>query len=235
MWRTASPRRAAQSRRSSPAPLLKAQSFWPFRFGDAGRRAPAFQHFGVQVDDSAIWPAKPSETEKHIDFSEKLKRLAVFHGEGLHNAVAWRRWQTAMDAWCALWVWPIEKAALLPSRSSFIADLALVLEGRMGGRVPAAADFTSRAAQGALFETVMVPGRKDSGKLFSTEERAAVLERIELLGDVDVDKLIKVSSWLPTAIEVAAKRRFMHYDLEFADVMRERQGFRPACSVISAH
>ena len=176
-------------------------------------------------DDIAIWPAKPSETEKHIDFSEKIKRLAAFHGDGLHNAVAWKRLRTAMDAWCALWVWPIDKAALLPSRPSFIADLALVLEGRMGGRVPTAADFASRPAQGTLFETVMVPARRGSGELFATEERAAVLERKELFGDVDVDKLIAASSWLPTAMDVARKRRFMHFDLEFADIMRERKGF----------
>ena len=70
-------------------------------------------------DDIAIWPAKPSETEKHVDFSDKIKRLATFHGDGLHNAVAWKRLRTAMEPWCALWFWPIENAALLPSRASF--------------------------------------------------------------------------------------------------------------------
>ena len=95
----------------------------------------------------------------------------------------------------------------------------------MGGRVPTAADFASRPVQGALFETVIVPGRRGSGELFATEERAAVLERKELFGDVDVEKLIAASSWLPTAMDVARKRRFMHFDLEFADIMRERRGF----------
>ena len=176
-------------------------------------------------DDFAIWPAKPSETEKHADFSDKIKRLEAFHGDGLHNAVAWKRLRTAMDAWCALWVWPIDKAALLPSRASFIVDLALVLEGRMGGSIPTAANLAARPVQGTLFETVMVPGRKNSGALFAPEERAVVLERKDLFGDVDVEELVAASSWLPTAIEVAKKRRFMHYDLEFADVMRERRGF----------
>ncbi len=176
-------------------------------------------------DDFAIWPAKPSETEKHADFSDKIKRLEAFHGDGLHNAVAWKRLRTAMDAWCALWVWPIDKAALLPSRASFIVDLALVLEGRMGGSIPTAANLAARPVQGTLFETVMVPGRKNSGALFAPEERAVVLERKDLFGDVDVEELVAASSRLPTAIEVAKKRRFIHYDLEFADVMRERRGF----------
>ena len=95
----------------------------------------------------------------------------------------------------------------------------------MGGSIPTAADFAARPVQGTLFETVMVPGRKNSGALFAPEERAAVLERKDLFGDVDVEDLIAASSWLPTAMEVAKKRRFMHYDLEFADVMRDRRGF----------
>lgn len=176
-------------------------------------------------DDIAIWPARPSDTEKHADFSEKIKRLAAFHGEGLHNAGAWKRLKTTMDAWCALWVWPIEKATLLPSRASFIADVALVLEGRMGGNVPSTADYSTRPAQGILFEPVLVPGGKNSGALFATEERAAVLARKDLFGDVDIEKLVGASTWLPTAMGVAKNQHFMHYELEFADIMRDRRGF----------
>ena len=41
----------------------------------------------------------------------------------------------------------------------------------------------------------------------------------------DVEKLIAASPWMPTAMRVAGRRRFMHFELEFADVMRERGGF----------
>jgi hypothetical protein len=176
-------------------------------------------------DDIVIWPEKPSPTEQHIDFQDKLKRLARFHGAGVKNAVSWRRLRTAMDAWCALWFWPVDKAGLLPSRATFISDLALVLEGMMGGHVSQQKAFATGVAQGRLFETVNVPGKTGSGTLFELEDRAAALHKVDLFGDVDIDKLIAASSWLPIAMAVAGKQKFMHFDLEFADIMRERGGF----------
>jgi hypothetical protein len=176
-------------------------------------------------DDIAIWPAKAASNEKHIDFQEKLKRLANFHGAGVKNAVAWRRLRTAMDAWCSLWFWPVDKANLLPSRATFISDLALVLEGKMGGQVLPQNAFATGSAQGRLFETVYVPGKADSSSLFEPEDRAAALHKVDLFGDVDIDKLVATSSWLPIAMGVAHKQKFMHFELEFADIMRERGGF----------
>ena len=34
-----------------------------------------------------------------------------------------------MDAWCALWLWPLDKADLLPSRAEFLQGMAMILEG----------------------------------------------------------------------------------------------------------
>jgi hypothetical protein len=39
------------------------------------------------------------------------------------------RLRLAMDAWCALWVWPIENARELPSRAEWISGLRTVLSG----------------------------------------------------------------------------------------------------------
>jgi len=95
----------------------------------------------------------------------------------------------------------------------------------MGGHVEKPKGFAITSPQGQLFETVTVPGRKGADTLFELEDRAATPSKADLFGDVDVDKLIEASTWLPTAMEVATKHRFMHFDLEFADVMRERGGF----------
>jgi N-6 DNA Methylase len=176
-------------------------------------------------DDITIWPAVQGAIERHIDFQEKIRRLGRFHGEAAKNTVAWRRLRTAMDAWCSLWFWPIDKTDLLPLRASFLNDITLVLEGRMGGQIVTQTVFATGTAQGRLFETVSVPGGKDAGTLFKTEERATQLNKVDLFGDVDVDRLIEASNWLPTAMTVARRRKFMHFDLEFADVMRERGGF----------
>ncbi len=82
---------------------------------------------GEVNDDISIWPASRREDERHVDFQEKMRRLARFHGDGVRNSVPWRRLRAAMDAWCALWFWPVDKADLLPSRAIFLQGLDLVL------------------------------------------------------------------------------------------------------------
>lgn len=176
-------------------------------------------------DDISIWPAEPGPDERHVDFQEKIRRLMSFQGEGVKNTVSWRRLRSAMDAWCALWFWPLDKADRLPSRTKFFQDLDLILTQGVDNQQVVTGAFATGSPQGRLFETVTIPGQKGSGSLFRTEERIVEVRRNDLFGDVDVSKLIEASPWLPTAMEVARRHRFMHFDLEFADIMRERRGF----------
>ncbi|MBB3020410.1 hypothetical protein FHR70_003491 [Microvirga lupini] len=176
-------------------------------------------------DEISIWPAEPQPNERHVDFQEKIRRLESFQGQGVKNAVSWRRLRSAMDAWCALWFWPIDQADKLPSRTKFFQDLDLLLSQGVDNQKVVTGAFATGASQGRLFETVTLPGAKGSGALFRTEERVVELRKNDLFEDVNVDQLIKASPWLPTAMDVAHRRRFMHFDLEFADVMRERGGF----------
>ncbi|QRM36034.1 Eco57I restriction-modification methylase domain-containing protein [Microvirga sp. VF16] len=176
-------------------------------------------------DDISIWPAEPRPDERHVDFQEKIRRLMTFQGEGVKNAVSWRRLRSAMDAWCALWFWPLDKADQLPSRTKFFQDLDLILTQGIDNQKVVTRAFATGAPQGRLFETVTLPGEKGSGSLFRTEERVVELRRNDLFGDIDVGKLIDASPWLPTAMNVTRRHRFMHFDLEFADVMRDRGGF----------
>lgn len=176
-------------------------------------------------DDISIWPAEPRPDERHVDFQEKIRRLMSFQGEGVKNAVAWRRLRSAMDAWCALWFWPVDMAYELPSRTKFFQDLDLILTQGVDNQKVVTGAFATGSPQGRLFETVTLPGQKGSDSLFRTEERVVELRRNDLFGDVDVGKLIEASPWLPTAMKVAHRHRFMHFELEFADIMRERGGF----------
>ncbi|AWN34400.1 hypothetical protein [Methylobacterium radiodurans] len=180
---------------------------------------------GEVNDDITIWPSAPRGDERHVDFQEKIRRLATFQGQGVRNSVAWRRLRAAMDAWCALWFWPVDKAGLLPSRTKFFQDLDLVLTQGVEGQSVTINAFATGSPQGRLFETITLPAEKGASVLFRAEERVVDLRRDDLFSDVDVDKLIAASPWMPTAMNVASSRRFMHFDLEFADVMRERRGF----------
>ena len=57
----------------------------------------------------------------------------MYRSENAKNAGAYARLKFAMDYWCALWFWPIDKADLLPSRSEFLNDMYNVHD--LGGAV----------------------------------------------------------------------------------------------------
>ena len=188
--------------------------------------ADRLEEMRVEVNDEiAIWPQAAKFDERHVDFSDKMVRFATFHGDGASNSVAWRRLKATMDAWCALWFWPIDKADLLPSRSKFFQDMDLLLTQGIGNQTVEVSAFATGPSQGRLFEAVPSAAGARLGLTSSGEARVVEINRSSLFEEVDVEKLIQASPWLPTAMKIAARQRFMHFDLEFADVMRERGGF----------
>jgi type I restriction-modification system DNA methylase subunit len=47
------------------------------------------------------------------------------------NSSPFQRLKLIMDYWCSLWYWPIEKAESLPSRSEYILEMTMLLEGEL--------------------------------------------------------------------------------------------------------
>ena len=66
--------------------------------------------------------SKPTTTaEKDAIFDQELAS-----DRRVKASSPYRRLKLAMDYWCALWFWPIEKVDLLPTRDEYIADLMLL-------------------------------------------------------------------------------------------------------------
>ena len=134
----------------------------------------------------------------------------LYKSEHMRNAGPYARLKFAMDYWCALWFWPIDKADLLPSRSEFLFDMSLILEGTM-----AAVNITDSAKDGQL-------------SLFPTEMEQMALDIIDTYGTdtiVDIPRLRQENPRLDLAAQIADKNKFMHWELEFADLFAERGGF----------
>lgn len=55
--------------------------------------------------------------------------------------------------------------------------------------------------------------------------KAAEKRQDSLFRETNVEALIETFDWLTVAVEVAARERFVHFDLIFADVMKTRGGF----------
>ena len=128
----------------------------------------------------------------------------------MKNAGPYARLKFAMDYWCALWFWPTDKADLLPSRSEFINDMNLILVGTISS-----GDTSNMLEYQQL-------------SLFPTEQDE-IISKINALfpgqSEVDIDNLCKLFPRLELVREIAEQNKFMHWELEFADLFQERGGF----------
>lgn len=133
-----------------------------------------------------------------------------YKSEHMKNAGPYARLKFAMDYWCALWFWPIDKAELLPSRSEFLNDLSLILEGTI----------TTKKGQNLL--------ASKEQSLFPTDEEELAAKIYDLFPGqsvVDLDSLCNLFPRLDLVRQIAQKNHFMHWELEFADLFAECGGF----------
>ncbi len=172
-----------------------------------------------------IWPEGAKKRGQAMDYRQKRELLRAFQNETAGNSLPYKRLKTAMDAWCALWCWPLDKVDELPDRSEFLFGLSMVLEGGMtdSGEVFTPSHSQLGPRQGEMFNTVL-EAANGGDSLFEVKEVPA-FKQARLFHEVNVDTLVSQTPWLQTAGEVASRLRFAHFDLLFADVLRERGGF----------
>ncbi len=153
--------------------------------------------FGQEPPDPG---RKPTTTEAKDRILEQ-----EMYSEDVRTSSPYRRLKLAMDYWCALWFWPIEKADLLPGRAEYLFDLTLILEGNL---------FQAGPAVGEQLE--MFP---------DTRPRQMSLDLVDKFGFVDVDRLCRESPRLGLVQALGERYRFLHWELEFADLFERRGGF----------
>ena len=167
---------------------------------------------GAKTQDAlSIFGHEDDAVDSHTTIRQKDKIFSeLYKSEHMRNAGPYARLKFAMDYWCALWFWPIDKAELLPTRSEFLFDMSLILEGTM-----TSVNITDSAKDGQL-------------SLFPTEMEQIALDIIDTYGTdtiVDIPRLRQENPRLDLAAQIAEKNKFMHWELEFADLFAERGGF----------
>ncbi len=156
-------------------------------------------------DELHVWP-DPAPNHMLLTTAQKdsiYQREML--SEQVRNASPYRRLKLVMDYWCALWFWPVDKADQLPSREEWWFDLELLI---LGNASPA-----SGSAAGDLFPETTLKGNLN----FSPER--------DRHGHVNLDILIETNPRLRTAQQLATSLHFFHWELEFADIFKERGGF----------
>lgn len=161
------------------------------------RTSDPIQVFGQPVPEGKR-KLTSTEWKDRVFYQEMLSK-------DIHNSSLYRRLKLVMDYWCALWFWPIEKANLLPSREEFFLELSLILEGNVFDRVYA--------------------HKEQMGLFPDTRPKQLTLKLVDEFGHVDADRLCRESARLGLVNELAAKYRFLHWELQFADIFTDRGGF----------
>lgn len=157
-------------------------------------------------DRLSVFGHEEDENEFALSTKEKDRILREeYYSEGQMNAGPYARLKFAMDYWCSLWFWPIEEAEMLPSRSEYIWELSLILEG----------------------DIFVVNGETEQLGLFNTESvKQTLIDTFAGdLGQVDLDMLCEKRPRLKIVKDLAEKQKFHHWELEFADVFEKRGGF----------
>ena len=162
-------------------------------------------------DNFSVFGHKDTNKDYHTTIRQKDKILSeLYKSENMRNAGPYARLKFAMDYWCALWFWPIEKADLLPSRSEFFFDMSLILEGTISS-VNVSKEIKN--GQISLFPSDMEKMAED------------IIDTYGLDTIVDIPRLRKENPRLDLAFQISEKNHFMHWELEFADLFAERGGF----------
>lgn len=158
----------------------------------------------IVTDSLKVWP-KSEHSEQLSSTHSKDALLKKSQHEG---SAVYPRLKMVMDYWCALWFWPIENANDLPSRAEYLGEIEQVLEGYT---VTEAVVTEESSGQMAMFSE----GSQQTQDLFSTSRG----------GVVNKDFLYDVFPRLRKVDELAARYKFFHWELEFADLFVDNGGF----------
>ncbi|MFH1274586.1 MAG: hypothetical protein ABIJ49_17345 [Pseudomonadota bacterium] len=196
-------------------------------------------------DSYRLWGQQGGQ-DHHTSTSEKdrIRSHGIFNTNA-RIASAYRRLKLAMDYWCALWFWPLDKVDQLPDRGKWLFDLNTILNS--------AGTFEFSPVQTSLVETPSPLAGEGWGEgdanntntpdlfpkptedLFAADEpqqnlrpeTRAARDVSNQRGELNLEKLFKnpFFNTLAIANQLGEQFRFFHWELAFADIFAKRGGF----------
>lgn len=149
--------------------------------------------------DLDLWGQEPN-TAKRTDV---VTRAQVEEELLQNNEGAYLRLRTAMNAWNALWYWPVTATDELPDITEYLATMQ---------------DLLGIPNEGQKRY------RKDNQYAFGFDMSWDELDYVESLdrstsGRLRYEDVLEAHPWLTTANTIAQEQAFFHWDLDFATVM----------------
>ncbi len=152
-------------------------------------------------DDIGVWGRERPERRTANEWKDRIRRQGAFATDD-RNAGPYRRLKLVMDYWCALWFWPPDSEDAPPTREQFLAETCLLLTGE-----------TWRAGVGGVQAEIPFEGDDPSTEIGAREELVAKND-----GTIDLEVIRSASPRLRLVEELAQAHRFLHWELQFADV-----------------
>lgn len=177
-----------------------------------------------------VWPHKKAQQDDaHSPLSraqkEAIRRQNLLNEDG-DLATPFRRLKLVMDYWCALWFWPITESGRLPSREEWWMEVGAILEGNVVDIVPQATLDLLPATEAPQ---VWVPDVQPTFEGFETQlplqQEVDQPNLHDKFGQLRIKRLREHFPRIPVVESIATRRRFMHWELCFADVLIQRGGF----------
>lgn len=123
---------------------------------------------------------------------------------------AYQRLRRVMDAWCALWFWPLTETHIVPPSIDEWLDACEMLLGKVGDLGKASRD----AGQASMFDVDNWTELNEyEGNQRAISGAAAKIENV-----------LEKHPWLTVTESIAEQQGFFHWDIDFATVF-ERGGF----------
>ena len=172
-------------------------------------------------DNLRVWPqvsAKSTSSGNHAKKQKDLDRLTGSKSNQVN--LPYKRLKTVMDSWCALWLWPLDKSSLLPSRKEFLEAYSKILLGEVNevGTVEVKDVSSFPRHQASLIGQTELTFQQQQKTEIDNQKRKLVYE-------TNIEMLSESLEWVRAAGDVANQVKFTHFELYFADIMRDQGGF----------
>jgi hypothetical protein len=174
-----------------------------------------------------VWGAEDlPEPRNPVAKEDILKTLGALQDDLEGSGTPYWRLKTVMDAWCALWFWPVQEASLLDGshkkyEGSQDIDLRTVT-GRQRRIVPLAdlddwIDFTE-----ALLGRVDYDDQGLRGSFTSLPELSDFEDHLPTnMGMEHFSRVREQFPWVQHSIDIAKDQNFFHWELQYAHVFKD--------------
>ncbi|MGD9368551.1 MAG: hypothetical protein PVH87_22820 [Desulfobacteraceae bacterium] len=143
---------------------------------------------------ATVWP-QPADDAEALKKSPTLAQQEKVRYELEAASGSFQRLNLLMDAWCALWFWPLDEVEILPTRKAFLAAAGLLLGDR--------------------------PPDRSLRPLLSANLGFEIDGLLKLSGSEvpDTQQLADAVAWFGAGQDIAGQQHFHHWSLVFPEVL----------------